>query len=301
MSDKSSSREERKRPREEYIERYHSFINNIRYSKKYQKAKNLSVHQKEKVLSWSPFKIYKPCPRLEILDNSVHNINENLRERDFIPTFWKTHISSISKPKLKRESCNNYTSNNNTNSGPLQLKYKEVFREIYENQIKFSSGSYPCSSVCNSHLRRNPIDPRTHANMCMDVTILSDYILCKGEVDLFIFQGYIHSIFRRRKNCGTMCLELKEIFNPINICFRYETISNYTVKPGVMLRLYDVIDFISNNYLQKVTKKIPPFERVILCTQLCEPYPEFLPSQPKIINYHQHRKFASEKASIVIS
>merc|ERR1712032_417358 len=176
MSDRTSSKWKKRCPEEQKYKKSHNFSVTSRsvYWKKYRNVKNPFANSQERVLSKLPCLMTRSCSRFEVSNISKPKEIMNVRKRNFTPAFLKNNKNIRSQVPLLKKSKSEDRINNNVKTGPLLLKYREICREIEENQIRFVSGSYPYGSMDNSRVRRDPSDPRSRIGMYMDVTILKE-------------------------------------------------------------------------------------------------------------------------------
>jgi hypothetical protein len=197
--------------------------------------------------------------------------------------------------------------------GPRMQRLQRIRDTIREDQIRFSSGQYPCTKMMRHSIRgtdRN--DPRYRAKTVLDVTILpppirwktasdapsspsfsSHPLLVLGGGGLVVLPCFIHHWSATTTNSSS---SLVSVVPPTTtttsssstretsivpqqqnsfIMFTNDTIQQQNIVPGFQLRIYNAI-YIPIPEQPPVHGSNPvrrDMDGVIVGTQLCEPYP----------------------------
>jgi hypothetical protein len=195
--------------------------------------------------------------------------------------------------------------------GPRMQRLQRIRDTIRGDQIRFSSGQYPCTKMMRHSIRgtdRN--DPRYRAKTVLDVTILQQEpqpICWKSASDapsspsfsshpllgrgLVVLPCFIHHWSTTTTNTSSSLVSAVDAVPPTTtttsstivpqqqnscIMFTNDTIQQQNIVPGLQLRIYNAI-YIPIPEQQQVHGSNPvcrDMDGVIVGTQLCEPYPK---------------------------
>ena len=153
---------------------------------------------------------------------------------------------------------------------PLTQLWKQVKTELRTDGTRLRSGEYPFPRKVTS--RFDVYDPRNLAASYLDVTLLGDSWTIAGGGGRAsktppnqTILGYIHVHHRFRDR---LSLDFSVTANPslASICFSQDTLQEHNLlnasPQGRQLRIYNAVVLPSQ-----------PERFLVLCTQLCEPYP----------------------------
>jgi hypothetical protein len=191
--------------------------------------------------------------------------------------------------------------------GPRMQRLHRIRDTIRGDQIRFSSGQYPCTKMMRHSIRgtdRN--DPRYRAKTVLDVTILPPPIRWTTASDapsspsfsshpllgggLVVLPCFIHHWSTTTTNTSSSLLSVVDAVPPTTsssstivpqqqnscIMFTNDTIQQQNIVPGLQLRIYNAI-YIPIPEQPPVHGSNPvrrDIDGVIVGTQLCEPYPK---------------------------
>jgi hypothetical protein len=175
--------------------------------------------------------------------------------------------------------------------GALGKRLKAIRDQMHGDRIRFQSGQYPFTARplhCN--------DPRYRAQSAADVTIVGSPVFDQHHANtdpqqqnhLVLVRGYVHHWNQRSRDNNN-----NNNNNPNNqdndddgfrlwfpghcyawIAFPYETAKEQTVVSGVSLRIYNAMPVrLYGTTKSNCSNHDNDDEWMLLCTQLCEPYP----------------------------
>jgi hypothetical protein len=185
------------------------------------------------------------------------------------PTWFEDRKCATSPHAAKR------SKGTSTEPGPLLKRMQSIRQSIQGDVVRLSSGQYPFSL---RQVDRN--DPRNRANTIMDVTILANPS-AMGEQSLVTLPCFIHQWMKVTSDSDRT---LKNVDHPkrhVSIMFTCDTMQEQGIVNGSQLRIYNAI-YIPIRQPNATPTGIDPFDNstvsaedgVIVCTQLCEPYPK---------------------------
>lgn len=163
------------------------------------------------------------------------------------------------------------------------------------NLVRLQSGQYPFTAI---PLDTN--DPRTRARNVMDVSILGKSMewQCphRETTNKVTFLAYLHTYhscvaYAKDRNTETLFTHPKES-TLIWVCFSCHTAREHHIKQGTQLRIYNTVSIACRRLegdmveprsrsdgdideSQSTSPTAPCY--MVLCTDLCEPYPAILP------------------------
>jgi hypothetical protein len=153
-------------------------------------------------------------------------------------------------------------------AGPLMKRLRAIRGSLQDDKVRFQSGMYPFPRSGIS-LDRN--DPRRRASRYMDVTIVGNPIPWEKEQAHVTALGYVHAISPTsvKKHDSTID-KIDPFFSWIS--FTFETAREKNLQRNMQLRIYDAICVSLRGNNDDLCNQI------VVCTQLCEPYPSVLPA-----------------------
>ena len=163
------------------------------------------------------------------------------------------------------------------NAGPLMSNLRDIRATAEGDRVRLN--------VAPPGRRKDVSDPRNRASSFMDATLVGKIIPWTGRIQKGTALGYIHShVLRKRKEPNNIApsQNAKHSFeDPINdvpawLCFDYGIINEMKLEPGCQLRIYDAI-VLPSRHPEDSERCKPTDLPVVLCTNLCELYPEHLP------------------------
>lgn len=150
--------------------------------------------------------------------------------------------------------------------------------------IRFQSGTYPF--VQSVSRRFDMKDPRNRATSYMDVSIICEPVPW-DEHERITALGFVHNSERVAKSSDDK-IDIVEGGRFAWVSFTYATAREQNVHKGSQLRIYNTVCVPSNTSVQidgcgddgVVVDQC--CDKTILCSQLCESYPDSLPELPDV-------------------
>lgn len=193
--------------------------------------------------------------------------------------------SNGSDPKRKRKQ----QSGKKLKAGPLMKRLKALKSAVDGDTIRFQSGMYPFAQSANR--RFDLSDPRNRAASYVDVSIVCEPVPW-DEHERITALGFIHKSAKVTTKANTS----NSIGSVVDsgcfawITFTYDTAREQNVRKGSKLRIYNTVAIPSSSSIQvrgfgiendaTVEQRC---DHTILCTQLCEAYPDTLPALPDVV------------------
>ena len=156
--------------------------------------------------------------------------------------------------------------------------------------IRFQSGMYPFAQSVNR--RFDLSDPRNRAASYMDVSIVCEPVPW-DEHERITVLGFIHKsgkVTTKASGTSDSAGRLMDGGRFAWISFTYDTAREQNVRKGSKLRIYNTVSVPSSSTIQvrgAGTENDATIEQrcdhTILCTQLCEPYPDSLPALQNVV------------------
>lgn len=174
-------------------------------------------------------------------------------------------------------------------AGPLMKRLRALRSAVDGDTIRFQSGMYPFAQSANR--RFDLSDPRNRAASYMDVSIVCEPVPW-DEHERITTLGFIHNSVqqvssRRASNDHDNLIESGRF---AWLCFTYVTAREQNVRKGSKLRIYNAVCIPSSSAIQvdgygfeNGVVKDSCCDHMILCTQLCEAYPDSLPALPDVV------------------
>ena len=172
-------------------------------------------------------------------------------------------------------------------AGPLMRRLRALRSAVDGDRVRFQSGMYPFGQSASR--RFDLSDPRNCATSYMDVSIVSEPLSWEENERVTVL-GFIHANEKLSGSNRDACL----VGNQINACFAwltftYETAREQKLCQGSQLRIYNAISVPTKDPIQvdglgeeQVMVEDRTCNQTVICTQLCEPYPDSLPTLPSI-------------------
>lgn len=154
--------------------------------------------------------------------------------------------------------------------------------------IRFQSGMYP---FAQSATRRFDLsDPRNRATSFMDVSIVCEPVPWDEHQRITVL-GFIHRFEKvggkqRANDIENVAVESGRF---AWISFTYDTAREQNVRKGSTLRIYNTISVPCSTLTQiegygaDSVVENRCCDQTVLCTQLCEQYPDSLPKLPDVV------------------
>jgi hypothetical protein len=168
-------------------------------------------------------------------------------------------------------------------AGPLMKRLRALRSALDGDRVRFQSGMYPFTNR-----RFDLSDPRNRATSYMDVSVVGEPVPW-SENERVTVLGFIH----RNEKTQTSDNDASIIGAQKSacfawFCFTFETAREQKLCKGSQLRIYNAISLPSKTAIQidglgedhVVKDRI--CNQTIICTQLCESYPDSLPNLPSI-------------------
>jgi hypothetical protein len=159
--------------------------------------------------------------------------------------------------------------------GPLLKRLQAIRQSVQGDMVRLSSGQYPFSL---RQLDRN--DPRNRANTVMDLTILGNPSVA-GDQSLVTLPCFVHNWMKVTSDSDRTFQVVDIPKQQASIMFTCDTIHEQSIGHGSQLRVYNAIYIPIRQPLVTHTcdaltanPTFPDEDGVIVCTQLCEPYPK---------------------------
>jgi hypothetical protein len=193
--------------------------------------------------------------------------------------------SNGSDPKRKRKQ----QSGKKLKAGPLMKRLRSLRSAVNGDTIRFQSGMYPFAQSANK--RFDLSDPRNRAASYVDVSIVGEPVPW-DEHDRITALGFIHKSAKVTTKGSTSDFAGRLIGGSrfAWISFTYETAREQNVRKGSKLRIYNTVSIPSSSTIQVRGFSVENdatieqrCEHTILCTQLCETYPDSLPALPDVV------------------
>lgn len=174
---------------------------------------------------------------------------------------------------------------NSRSTGPLSKRLKSLRDSYKGDSVRLCSGQYPFLHTTTNNmscLDRN--DPRHRTHSYMDVTVVGDW----EERKLLTVLAHVHSHVSTQPHGSVPAgVQVEQRMQPASslvwLCVSYETAREQGLQVGSELRLYNVV-VVPLEEKQAMTdgdKAKHPLA-IVICTQLCEPYPAVLPKLPNV-------------------
>lgn len=180
------------------------------------------------------------------------------------------------------------TNSKKLKAGPLMKRLRALRSAVDGDTIRFQSGMYP---FAQSATRRFDLsDPRNRATSIMDVSVVGEPVPWEEHERITVL-GFVHHCAKTAKSTGSD--KLVESGRFAWLSFTYDTAREQNVCKGSKLRIYNTVCVPSSSRIQiegfgdgtLVESRL--CDQTVLCTQLCEPYPELLPQLPDVIETNQ--------------
>lgn len=178
------------------------------------------------------------------------------------------------------------TSSKKLKAGPLMKRLRALRSAVDGDTIRFQSGMYP---FAHSVSRRFDLsDPRNRATSFMDVSIVCEPVPW-DEHERITVLGFIHNSEKVSNKSANDIGNLVEGGRFAWLSFTYDTAREQNVREGSQLRIYNTVSIPSssaiqiNGYGDDAVVADRCCDQTIVCTQLCEPYPDSLPKLPDVI------------------
>lgn len=165
-------------------------------------------------------------------------------------------------------------------AGPLSKRLKVLRDAVKGDSVRFQCGQYPFSAKVAFDMN----DPRNRAKSYMDVTVMADSCpWAKDSSQRLTVLAYIHT--HEPTTTTTQTQQAAAVDAAFDckkcmawLCFSFETAREQNLRIGSELRIYNAV-------VIPVASKIDAtyhVDFIVLCTQLCEPYPALLPKLPEV-------------------
>jgi hypothetical protein len=170
-------------------------------------------------------------------------------------------------------------SKNSKQAGPLARRLKVIRDAVKGDSVRFQCGQYPFSAKAAFDMN----DPRNRAKSYMDVTIMGDSCpWAKDSSQRLTVLAFIHT---HEPTTTTQAQPAAAVDAALDckkcmawLCFSFETAREQNLRIGSELRIYNAVAIpVANKSDVK-----DPVDFIVLCTQLCEPYPAVLPKLPEV-------------------
>jgi hypothetical protein len=168
-------------------------------------------------------------------------------------------------------------------AGPLMKRLRALRSEVDGDRVRFQSGMYPFASR-----RFDLSDPRNRATSYMDVSLVGEPVPW-SENERVTVLGFIHTnekIKSSDNEAGTIGAQKSACFAWLS--FTFETAREQRLFQGSQLRIYNAISVPTKNPIQidglgeEHFVKDRTCNQTVVCTQLCESYPDCLPTLPSM-------------------
>jgi hypothetical protein len=161
--------------------------------------------------------------------------------------------------------------------GALSKRLKMIRDGVKGDSVRFQCGQYPFSAKAAFDMN----DPRNRAKSYMDVTIIGDSCpWAKDSSQRLTVLAYIHTheptTTTQQAAAVDAAFDCKKCM--VWLCFSFETAREQNLRIGSELRIYNAVAI---PVASKSDAK-DPVDFIVLCTQLCEPYPSVLPKLPEV-------------------
>jgi len=171
-------------------------------------------------------------------------------------------------------------------AGPLMKRLRALRSAVDGDSIRFQSGMYPFAQAASR--RFDLSDPRNRATSYMDVSIVCEPVPW-DEHERITVLGFVHKTEKVSKGANDNTADLVKGSRFAWLGFTYATAREQNVRKGSKLRIYNTVSIPSSSAIQidgygedsVVMDRC--CDQTILCTQLCEPYPDSLPALPDVI------------------
>jgi hypothetical protein len=158
-------------------------------------------------------------------------------------------------------------------AGPLSRRLKVIRDAAKGDSVRFQCGQYPFSAKAVFDMS----DPRNRAKSYMDVTVMGNSCSWAKDSQQLTFLAFIHTHEpTTQAAAGNDTFDSKKCL--AWLCCSFETARGQGLRIGSELRIYNAVAIpIANKSDSK-----DPVDFIVLCTQLCEPYPAVLPKLPDV-------------------
>jgi hypothetical protein len=158
--------------------------------------------------------------------------------------------------------------------GPLSRRLKVIRDAVKGDSVRFQCGQYPFSAKAAFDMN----DPRNRSKSYMDVTVMGDSCpWAKDSSQRLTVLAYIHTHEpTTTTHAVDAAFDCKKCM--VWLCFSFETAREQNLRIGSELRIYNAVAI---PVASKSDAK-DPVDFIVLCTQLCEPYPAVLPKLPDV-------------------
>jgi hypothetical protein len=166
---------------------------------------------------------------------------------------------------------------NKAGPGPLSRRLKVIRDAVKGDSVRFQCGQYPFSAKAAFDMN----DPRNRSKSYMDVTVMGDSCpWAKDSSQRLTVLAYIHT--HEPTTTTQQAAAVDATFDCQKcmtwLCFSFETAREQNLRIGSELRIYNAVAI---PVASKSDAK-DPVDYIVLCTQLCEPYPAVLPKLPEV-------------------
>jgi hypothetical protein len=169
----------------------------------------------------------------------------------------------------------------NSKAGALSRRLKVIRDAVKGDSVRFQCGQYPFSAKAAFDMN----DPRNRAKSYMDVTVMKDSCpWAKDSSQRLTVLAFVHTheLTTTTTTQAQQVAAVDAAFDPKNclawLCFSFETAREQNLSLGSELRIYNAVAIpVANKSDAK-----DPVDFIVLCTQLCEPYPAVLPKLPEV-------------------
>lgn len=171
-------------------------------------------------------------------------------------------------------------------AGPLMKRLRALRSAVDADRVRFQSGMYPFGQSASR--RFDLSDPRNRATSYMDVSIVGEPVPWEENGRVTVL-GFIHANEKLPSSNDDACLVGTQISDCFAwLTFTYETAREQKLCQGSRLRIYNSIIVPTKAPIQVdglgVEHEVEDrtCNQTVICTQLCEPYPDSLPTLPSI-------------------
>ena len=173
-------------------------------------------------------------------------------------------------------------------AGPLMQRLRTLRSAVDGDCVRFQSGMYPFAQSASK--RYDLTDPRNRATSYMDVSIVAEPVTWNNN-DRVTVLGFVHAHVKSKSLAKAADVDTRGFRNAwfAWLSFTFDTAREQKLRQGSQLRIYNAIIVPSKESVQIDGLKIslPEEDRccaqTVLCTQLCEPYPDSLPPLPSVM------------------
>lgn len=171
-------------------------------------------------------------------------------------------------------------------AGPLMKRLRAIRSAVDGDRVRFQSGMYPFAQSASR--RFDMSDPRNRATSYMDVSIVGEAVPW-DENERVTVLGFIHAnekLPSSDNDAGLVGTPKSAGFAWLS--FTYETAREQKLCQGSRLRIYNALSVLSKAPIQvdgleeEHEVKDITCNQTVICTQLCESYPDSLPTLPSM-------------------